>query len=139
MKKNNRRLISVASGFPTKNLRSSESLKLLNWGYRNTSTFEVTKKNETTFELDTWLGKKNKLKAISKEDYFVTINKKDISNLKVNLNYKGPIVAPIQVGDKVAELIVFNKDNIIKTLPLFAAEDVKKVNFFKSLVPQLII
>ena len=69
---------------------------------------------------------KNKLKAISKEDYFVTINKKDISNLKVNLNYKGPIVAPIQVGDKVAELIVFNKDNIIKTLPLFAAEDVKK-------------
>ena len=44
MKKNNRRLISVASGFPTKNLRSSESLKLLNWGYRNTSTFEVTKK-----------------------------------------------------------------------------------------------
>ena len=137
MKKNNRRLISVASGFPTKNLRSSESLKLLNWGYRNTSTFEVTKKNETTFELDTWLGKKNKLKAISKEDYFVTINKKDISNLKVNLNYKGPIVAPIQVGDKVAELIVFNKDNIIKTLPLFAAEDVKKVNFFKSLVTSI--
>ena len=32
MKKNERRLIAVASGFPTKNLRSSESLKLLNWG-----------------------------------------------------------------------------------------------------------
>ena len=58
IKKNDRRLIAVASGFPTKNLRSSESLKLLNWGYRYTSTFEVTKKNETTFELDTWLGKK---------------------------------------------------------------------------------
>ena len=44
IKKNNRRLIAVASGFPTKNLRSSDSLKLLNWGFRNTNTFEISKK-----------------------------------------------------------------------------------------------
>ena len=137
MKKNNRRLIAVASGFPTKNLRSSESLKLLNWGYRNTNTFEVAKKGETIFELETWLGKREKLKAISKEDYFVTINKKDISNLKVNLNYKGPIIAPIREGEKVAEIIVSNKDQIIKTLPLYAAEEINKVNFFKSLVTSI--
>ncbi len=135
--KNDRRLIAVASGFPTKNLRSSESLKLLNWGYRNTNTFEVTIKNESIFELDTWLGKKNKLKAISKEDYFVTINKKNINDLKVNLIYKGPIIAPIQIGDKVAELIVKNKDEVVKTLPLYAAEEIKKVNFFKSLVTSI--
>ena len=42
--KKDRRLIAVASGFPTKNLRSSESLKLLNWGLRNTNTFEVSKR-----------------------------------------------------------------------------------------------
>ncbi len=135
--KNDRRLIAVASGFPTKNLRSSESLKLLNWGYRNTNTFEVTIKNESIFELDTWLGKKNKLKAISKEDYFVTINKKNINDLKVNLIYKGPIIAPIQIGDKVAELVVKNKDEVVKTLPLYAAEEIKKVNFFKSLVTSI--
>ena len=58
MKKKDRRLIAVASGFPTKNLRSSESLKLLNWGFRNTNTFEVSKKDISKFELDTWLGKK---------------------------------------------------------------------------------
>ena len=40
MKKDTRRVIGVASGFPTKNLRSSESLKLLNWGFRNTNTYE---------------------------------------------------------------------------------------------------
>ena len=42
IKKNERRLIAVASGFQTKNLRSSESLKLLNWGFRNSSNFEVS-------------------------------------------------------------------------------------------------
>ena len=57
MIKNDRRVIAVGSGFETKNFRSSQSLKLLNWGYRNTNTFEISKNNETTFEIDTWLGK----------------------------------------------------------------------------------
>ena len=137
MKKKDRRLIAVASGFPTKNLRSSESLKLLNWGFRNTNTFEISKQDISKFELDTWLGKKNKIQAVTKEDYYLTINKKDIRNLKVILNYEGPIVAPVQKGDKIAELIVFNKDEKIKTLPLFAHEDLKKVNFFKSLITSI--
>ena len=87
MKKNDRRLIAVVSGFPSKNLRSSESLKLLNWGFRNTNTFEVSKKDETFFELDTWLAKKRKIKAVSKDDYYITLPKKDIRHLKVSLNY----------------------------------------------------
>ena len=137
IKKNERRLIAVASGFPTKNLRSSHSLKLLNWGFRNTNTFEVSKKDISIFELDTWLGKSNKIKATTKEDYYITINKKDIRNLSVVLQYNGPIVAPIQKGEKIASLKVFNKDQEIKTLPLFAAEDLKKVNFFKSLITSI--
>ncbi len=134
MKKNNRRLIAVASGFPTKKLRSSDSLKLLNWGFRNTNTFEVSKKGVTFFELDTWLGKKEKIKAVTKDNYNITVNKKDIRNLKISIKYQGPISAPIQKNEKIAELVVMNKDKIINTLPLFAGEDLKKVNFFKSLL-----
>ena len=87
--------------------------------------------------MDTWLGKKNKIQAVTKEDYYLTINKKDLRNLKVILKYEGPIVAPVQKGEKIAELIVFNKDEKIKTLPLFAHEDLKKVNFFKSLITSI--
>ena len=137
MKKNDRRLIAVASGFTTKNLRSSESLKLLNWGFRNTSTFEVTKKDKSFFELETWLGRSDKIKVTSKEDFYLTVNKKNIRNLKVTLKYDGPIVAPIQKGEKIANLIISNKEEIIKDLPLYAAEDIKKVNFFKSLVTSI--
>ena len=137
MKKNERRLIAVVSGFPTKSLRSSDSLKLLNWGFRNTSTFEISKKDRSEFELDTWLGKKNKIKAVTKEDFYITINKKDIRNLKVMLQYKGPVIAPVEKGKKIANLIISNKDENIKTLPLYAAEDLKKVNFFKSLITSI--
>ena len=137
MKKKDRRVIAVASGFNTKKLRSSESLKLLNWGFRNTNTFEISKKEKTFFELDTWLGQKNKIRVTTKEDYYLTINKKNISHLTVSLEYSGPVSAPVKKGSQVANLIVFNKDTKVKTLPLYATEDLKKVNFFKSLLTSL--
>ena len=137
MIKNDRRIIAVASGFQNKNLRSSESLKLLNWGFRNTNTFEISKKDNTFFELDTWLGKSNKIKVAPKENFYLTINKKDIRNLNISLKYEGPIKAPISKGEKIADIIVKNKDQLIKTLPLYAQDDLKKVNFFKSLVTSI--
>ena len=70
--------------------------------------------------------KKNEIIGVTKEDYFLTINKKDIRHLKVLLEYEGPVVAPIQKGDKIANLVVFKKDKKIKTLPLYASEDLKK-------------
>ena len=137
MIKKDRRMIAVVSGFENKSLRSSESLKLLNWGFRNTNTFEIAKKDVTEFELETWLGKKNKIIATSKEDFYITINKKDIRHLKVSLEYNGPISAPIDKGAQVAKIIISKKDEIIKSLPLYASEDIKKVNFFKSLLTSL--
>ena len=137
MKKKDRRIIAVASGFNTKNLRSSQSLKLLNWGFRNTNTFEISKKEQTLFELDTWLGTKNKIQATTKEDYYVTINKKNIGHLSVSLNYDGPVSAPVTKGTQVANLVISMKNEVLKTLPLYAAEDLKKVNFFKSLLTSL--
>ena len=65
------------------------------------------------------------------------INKKDIRNLKVILQYEGPVIAPVEKGKKIANLIISNKDENIKTLPLYAAEDLKKVNFFKSLITSI--
>ena len=137
MKKNERRLIAVVSGFETKKSRSLESLKLLNWGFRNSNTFEISKKNETVFELDTWLGTNDKIKATTKDNYYITINKKDITHLTVSLEYSGPITAPVEKGVQIANLVVSKKNEKIKTLPLYAAEDLKKVNFFKSLMTSL--
>ena len=137
MQKDTRRVIAVGSGFPTKNLRSSQSLKLLNWGFRNTSTFEISKGGQTSFDVDIWLGKNSKIKAFTKDDYYITLDKKDVRNLKVYLEYDGPIEAPIQKDQKIASLIVFNQDDIVKTLPLYASEKITKVNFFKSLITSL--
>ena len=53
--------------------------------------------------------------------------------MSVSLEYNGPISAPIDKGTEIANLIVSNKDEVIKKLPLFADENLKKVNFFLKL------
>ena len=78
------------------------------------------------------VGKKIKLKPITKEDYFKYENKKDIRNFSFSLNYNGPIVAPINKNEKIAEIIVLNKDEIIKNFAFnqIAQKSYKKCKFF---------
>jgi len=133
MKKDTRRLISVISGLETKALRINQSIKLLNWGFRNTDTYLISKKNETVFEINSWLSKNKTIVGMTKEDLYVTLSKKDSRNLKVTIDYDGPIKAPIEKGAKIAQINVSLKDEVIKSLPIYSLNQVEKVNFLKSL------
>ena len=128
-----RRLISVISGSQTKKARSLDSIKLISWGLRNTTTYEIAEKNIPNFKFKTWLGKKDFVNGTVKEDVYVTISKKEIKNLKVTINYNGPIKAPIEKDQEIATLIVKIDDEEIRSLPIYSNEKIKKVNFFKSL------
>ncbi len=128
-----RRLISVVSGFKTKQSRSSDSIKLISWGLRNTNTYEVSQKDISNFKFKTWLGTKELVEVTTNEDVYVTINKKEVKDFKVSIKYNGPIKAPIKKGDELGTLIVQENEDKIYSVPLYANEDVKKVNFFKSL------
>ena len=64
IKVNKRRITAVASGFKTKNSRSRESIKLLNWGLRKFDTIQVAKKDEIFTNLKVWLGKKNNVDVV---------------------------------------------------------------------------
>ena len=132
--RNNRRLIAVGSGFKTILSRSSESIKLLSWGLTSSETFEIAKKNKTTFEIDTWLGQKKKTPGYTKEDVYYTIDKKDLRNFNVFLEYPSPIKAPISKDDQIALIKIFNKDELVKSVPVYASEKVKKINFLLSLI-----
>ena len=128
-----RRLISVISGFPSKKARSLDSIKLISWALRNTTTYEIAEKNIPNFKFKTWLGKKDFVNGTVKEDVYVTISKKEIKNLKVTINYNGPIKAPIEKDQEIATLIVKIDDEEIRSLPIYSNEKIKKVNVFKSL------
>mgnify|MGYP001373954915 CR=1 FL=1 len=137
MKRDQRRLIAVASGFQTKSARSSGSLKILSWGFRNTDTYLISKKGETIFPIKSWLGKKSNIDGKTKEDIFLTLKKKQARNLKVYLKYNGPVKAPVKKDQKIGQIEVFVKDELVKKVPIYASENVDKVNVFKSLFMSL--
>ena len=128
-----RRLIAVGSGFSTKQARSDESAKMFRWALRNTNTYEIAKKNVPKFKFKTWLGKENIVEGFTKENIFVTIFKKEVKDLKVKLEYNGPIKAPIDKDQQIGNLVLELPNDETKSFPIYASKNVKKVNFFKSL------
>ena len=80
IKSGERRITAVGSGFNTKNSRSIESAKILNWGLRTFDTIRVAEKNEVFAELKVWFGKKNKVQAIVEDDIYLTVPKRKKKN-----------------------------------------------------------
>ena len=137
IKRNNRRLIAVVSGFETRNSRSKESQKLLTWGLTNYDTVEIAKKENDILELDVWLGQNDRVGVYSNSDIYKTIKKARFKKLEVKVIYDGPIEAPIKKGDIVAKLIITYDGNEISEHNLLASKNVKKKNIisriFKSI------
>ena len=137
IKKDSRRLIAVGSGFKTKAARTIQSKKLLSWGLMNSLTYEISKNNKTNFKIRTWLGRKGTVNGITKEDVYVTINKRELKNFKTIIEYTGPIKAPIKIDQEIGKINIFIKDELIKSVPVYSSEKIKKVNFLVSLFTSL--
>ena len=134
IKKKTRRLIAVGSGFKSNALRTSQSRKLLTWGLTNTETFEISKQSETIFKIKTWLGNEKFIKGYTKEDIYATIDKKDLRNFNVFLEYIGPIKAPIKKDQEIGQINIYKKNKLIRSEKVYAFEKVKKINFLLSLL-----
>ena len=134
IKRNDRRLIAVGSGFSTKTARSKQSLKLLTWGLTNFDTIKISNNNEFFSELDVWNGKKNKVKVYTKEDIYKTIPKRKKKYLKVAIEYNGPIKAPIKKDEIVGKIKISFKDDLMDSYDLYASEDIKKQNVFSKIM-----
>ena len=132
-----RRVTSVASGFKTKNSRSSESMKILNWALKKFDTVQISKKDEVISNLDVWLGKKNKVDVVPSEDFYLTIPKRKKKTIKAIVEYNGPIEAPIKEGQKLGKLNVYISGNLEKEIDILSSEDVQRSNIFSRLLKSL--
>ena len=132
-----RRITAVASGFKTKNSRSRESIRLLNWGLRKFDTVKVAKKDEVFTSLSVWLGKKGKVDILSTEDVYLTIPKRKKRTIEAILEYEGPVEAPIKKGDKLGILNVYVSGELVKQIDLISSENIKRSNIFSRLLKSL--
>jgi len=133
IKRNNRRLIAVGSGFESRNSRSKESQKLLTWGLTNFDTINIAKKNSEFTELDVWLGNKDKVKVHTENDIYITIKKARLKKLEAKIIYNGPVEAPIKKDDKIAKLIINYEGNLLSEHDLLSSESISKKNIISRI------
>ena len=128
-----RRIISVASGFKTKKQRSKESAKLLLWGMNKFETVKIAKKNESFSTVDVWHGKKERVEISVNEDIYLTVPKRKKSTIKVEIEYNGPVVAPIEMDKKLGLLKVYISGELKETFDIFSNEKIDRLNVFSRL------
>ena len=137
IKRNNRRLIAVGSGFETRNTRSKESQKLLTWGLTNYDTVEIAKKENDILELDVWLGQNDRVGVYSNSDIYKTIKKARLKKLEVKIIYDGPIEAPIKKDDIIAKLIINYDGNFLSEHDLLSSQSINKINIISRILKSI--
>ena len=137
LERKGRRLIAVGSGFDTKNERSKESSKLLTYGLTNFDLVEIANSEKPIHKVEVWLGKESHLDVYVNQNIFKIIKKAQKRLLKVTINYRGPVEAPIKKDQTVGKLKIVYKEELIGEYDLLASKDIKKVNIFSRLIKSL--
>jgi len=129
-KRGDRRLISVVMGTASDNTRTMESQRLLNHGFQFYDTVHLYQKEREVIAIPLWKGAQNKLKTGFGYDVYFSLPKGQSDKLKAKMEYKQPLIAPINAGQKVG-VVKFTLDGkSMAEHPLVALETVGAANFF---------
>ncbi|CAH1212556.1 D-alanyl-D-alanine carboxypeptidase [Candidatus Nitrotoga sp. BS] len=129
-KRNQRRLISVVLGTASDNLRTSESQKLLNYGFQNFETVRLYQKNKPVASILLWKGTESKVKVGFRSDLFLSIPTGQIAQLKATMETQQPLIAPITSGQKIGIMKITLGGKPYAEYKLVALESMPLANVF---------
>lgn len=122
-----RRLIGVVHGLNSSKVRKNEAIKLINWGYRNFSTYDLYEAEEVVGSARVWGGEKFFVPLKGDGAIKVILPKSPVrQRLTAEIVYNAPLKPPVKKGDKVAVLRVTSANNAVNNVPLYAAEDIEE-------------
>lgn len=125
-----RRLLAVVLGTTSDAARSSESLKLLNWGFLSHDAAVLYRKDQGISALRVWKGSQNKVQAGFPNDFILAVPKGTGKALQVELVSQQPLMAPIQRGQTVGTLKVSLEGKPYGEYPIQALENVPVAGIF---------
>ena len=136
--KNNFRLISVVMGEDTSENRSSDTVKMLNYGFNTFKINIIKTKGESLGKVRVERGKQDKANIVLLNDATEILKNTDpvteySFNLKVN-----KIKAPVKVGDIVGTAeIIDSEGNIVDEVDVTVEKDIKKANILDYMLRNL--
>jgi len=119
-----RRVTFMVTGLDTTNARLVESERLTTWAFREFFSRTLFDANDEITRASVWLGDAPDVGLVPGEQIDVIIPYADRDNMDLRVEYTGPIEAPIEKGQKIADLIVTIPGLDETRYPLQAAEAV---------------
>lgn len=127
------RLISVVMGSTSEAQRATDSLALLNWGFRFFETHAVYDAETAVSTQQVWKGKTNEVQLGVAEPMLVSMPRGKYAQLKPSMDIPQTLVAPIEKGQAIGTVRVELDGKVIAERPLVALEAVEEAGFFKRL------
>ena len=137
-KKNNFRLISVVMGEDTTENRSSDTVKMLNYGFNTFKINIIKKKGESLGKVRVEKGKQDFANIVLLNDATEILKNTDpVSEYKFNLKVD-KIKAPLKIGDIVGSAeIIDNDGNIVDEVDVTIDKEIKKANILDYMLKNL--
>lgn len=136
--KNNFRLISVVMGEDTSENRSSDTVKMLNYGFNTFKINIIKTKGESLGKVRVEKGKQDKANIVLLNDATEILKNTDpVTEYSFNLKVS-KIKAPVKVGDIVGTAeIIDSEGNIVDEVDVTVEKDIKKANILDYMLRNL--
>ena len=131
---NQTRLIAIVGGLPSKEKRTSEMRKLINYGQKAFKRSLVFKANQVIDTVDVWGGEESFASLAISEDINLLLDIRGRRFLNARYLYNSPVTAPIKKGDTLGKIIILNDDEIIIESNLISNKDIDSGNFIEKAV-----
>ncbi|WCS26776.1 D-alanyl-D-alanine carboxypeptidase [Methylobacterium sp. NMS14P] len=122
---NGQRLVLVVSGLKTARDRASEARKLMEWGFRAFEPRQVFAPGETVAEASVFGGQSGSVPLVAKKPVRVLLPRGSSDRVSARAIYTGPLIAPVEEGQRVGILRVQRGDTVALDQPLFAGAAVE--------------
>ncbi|HEY1095872.1 MAG TPA: D-alanyl-D-alanine carboxypeptidase family protein [Alphaproteobacteria bacterium] len=131
---NGRRLIMVFNGLDSMQARADESVKLLEWGFRNFQHVKLYDKGAIIDQAKVWFGQQPTVAVIAQEEIKAMYKVGEQDKLKVSAVINEPIQAPVKAGQEIGVLKVVMGDFPPRQYKLYAGADVAEMGFFDRMI-----
>lgn len=124
VKRQDRHIIMVATGLKSMKGRSQEAEAIVDFAFREFQNYPIVKKGDELDQAEVWLGQNPKVPLVATQDLVVTLPRSARKDMKVTVNYDGPLQAPIVAGTVVGTLTVTVPGMPPQTVPIATSGDV---------------
>ena len=138
-KRDNMDIICVVLGCDTKKFRTLDSIKLIEYAFKNFEYVDIEEKinqefekwkqeNDNNFDINKGISSNIEIKYSNLETPIIPINKHYIQSLNIKINVNQNLSAPIYENTIIGNIEIYSNNEIIMVLDILTSNTIQKKN-----------